>query len=95
MSAEELRVDGSSKEAYARSIRAMQDSLAPEDREAFDKGLIDLAITRFYPEAVARNRELIHYLQPALDAAPTTLHGVTRAEILARGRAAIAGGDTR
>ncbi len=71
----------------------MEDSLAPEDREAFAKGLVDLAITRFFPEAVARNRELIHHLQPALDAAPTTLNGVTRAEILAHGRAAIAAGQ--
>ena len=79
-------VDGSSKEAYERSVKAMADELSDEDKEAFGRGLINLIITRYPPATGAEGLAMLQFMQPAVEAAHITLDGVTRDEILAKGR---------
>ena len=86
VSAAELRIDGTSKETYERSLGAMIDSLNKRDMDAFQKGLINLIVTRYPPAKGAVGRQILRFLQPAIAAAPTTLNGITKSEILAHGR---------
>lgn len=84
--AQGMVVDGSSKEAYERSVKAMADELSDEDKEAFGRGLINLIITRYPPATGAEGLAMLQFMQPAVEAAHITLDGVTRDEILAKGR---------
>ena len=94
-SAQEMRVDGSSKETYERSIRAMADGLSEQDKEAFGRGLFSLIITGYPPAAGAEGLGMIHFVKPAVEAAHITLDGVSRAEILAKGREILAKDATK
>jgi hypothetical protein len=85
-SAEVLVVDGSTRESYERSVKAMAESLPEEDREVFAKGLINLIITRYPPAQGAEGFQVLQFMQPAAAAAHITLDGVTRSEILEKGR---------
>lgn len=85
-SAETLKIDGSSKEAYERSIKAMADSLSGAEKEMFSKGLINLIITRYPPAAGAEGLTLLQFIQPAVESAHIHMDGVAVEEILARGR---------
>ena len=84
--AEDFVVDGSTREAYERSIKTMAESLPEEDRELFAKGLIDLVFTRYPPAQGAKGLEALLFIQPAAEAAHITLDGVGREEIVERGR---------
>lgn len=79
-------VDGSSKEAYEKSLKAMADQLSPADKEIFSKGLINLMITRYPPAAGAQGLMLMQFMSAAIEAAPVNMNGVTADEIMARGR---------
>ncbi len=79
-------VDGSSKEAYEKSLKAMADQLSQADKEIFSKGLINLMITRYPPAAGAQGLVLMQFTPAAIEAAPTNMNGVTADEIMARGR---------
>ncbi len=86
LSAEEMTVDGSSKEAYERSIKAMVDRLPDEDKEAFGRGLINLIITRYPPAQGAEGLAMLQFMEPAMEAAHVTLSGVSRDDIVSKGR---------
>jgi hypothetical protein len=79
-------VDGTSKEGYEKSLKAMADQLSAADKEVFSKGLINLIITRYPPAAGAQGLILMQFMQPAIEAAPINMNGVTADEIMARGR---------
>jgi hypothetical protein len=83
-------VDGTSKENYEKSLKAMADQLSAEDKQVFSKGLINLMITRYPPAAGAQGLILLQFMQPAIEAAPVNMNGVTADEIMARGRELVA-----
>lgn len=83
-------VDGSSKEAYERSLQKMVDSLREEEKEAWQEGLINLIIERYPPASGVTGFELFALLPAAVEAAPVTMDGVTFVEILSRGNAVLA-----
>lgn len=85
-----MTVDGSSQEAYERSVKAMADSLSEADREAFARGLINLIITRYPAAQGAEGLAMFQFMEPAVEAAHITLDGVPMSEILERGREIIA-----
>lgn len=83
-------VDGSSKENYEKSLKAMADQLSAADKEVFSKGLINLMITRYPPAAGAQGLMLLQFMPQAIEAAPVNMNGMTADEIMARGRALVA-----
>ncbi|WP_143524032.1 S46 family peptidase [Rhizobium rhizosphaerae] len=83
-------VDGSSKENYEKSLKAMADQLSSADKEVFSKGLINLMITRYPPAAGAEGLMLLQFMPQAIEAAPVNMNGVTADEIMARGRELVA-----
>ena len=83
-------VDGTSKESYERSIKAMADQLSPEDKEIFSKGLINLIVTRYPPATGAQGFALLQFMPQAIESAHVNLAGVTADEIMARGRELVA-----
>lgn len=83
-------VDGTSKETYEKSLKAMADQLSEGDKQVFSKGLINLMITRYPPAAGAQGLMLLQFMQPAIEAAPVNMNGVTADEIMARGRELVA-----
>jgi hypothetical protein len=85
-SAEELRIDGSSDESFSRSMSAIARSLAPDEREAYKRGLMNIVLARYPPAAHAQGAALVSLINPAIKAAHTTLDGMTKDEIVARGR---------
>lgn len=84
--AEEMRVDGSSVESYERSVKAMADTLSPEDKRVFGRGLMSLIVTKYPPAQGAEGLLFLQAVTAAMEAAHITMDGVTRSEILARGR---------
>lgn len=84
--AQEMTVDGSTQESYERSVKAMVESLPEEDREVFGKGLMNLIITHYPPAQGAEGFQALQFIEPAIEAAHITLDGVSKSEILARGR---------
>ncbi len=84
--ADELRIDGTSKESFANSTAKMAEDLGPEEKELFQKGLLNLIITRYPPAQGAEGFALLAFMPQAVEVAHTTMNGVTRTEILARGR---------
>jgi hypothetical protein len=90
VTAQGMTVDGSSQEAYERSVKAMADSLSEADREAFARGLINLIITRYPAAQGAEGLALLQFMEPAVEAAHITLDGVPMSEILERGREIVA-----
>ncbi|MFT4163431.1 hypothetical protein [Shinella sp.] len=83
-------VDGTSKESYERSIKAMADQLSPEDKEVFSKGLINLIVTKYPPAAGAQGFALLQFMPQAIESAHINMAGVTADEIMARGRELVA-----
>lgn len=94
-SAQDMTVDGTSKETYERSIKAMAEGMSTEDREAFGRGLINLIVTRYPPAQGAQGLAMIQFMEPAVNAAHITLDGVSREEILAKGREIVANDATK
>jgi hypothetical protein len=84
--AEPMVVDGISQETYERSIREMADTLSETERETFAKGLVNLILTRYPPAQGAEGFQQLQFMQAAVEAAHISMNGVTREEILARGR---------
>jgi hypothetical protein len=84
-SAEELRIDGSSEASFARSMSAIAKSLTPDEREAYKRGLMNIVLAHYPPAANAEGAALVSLINPALKAAHTTLNGMTKDEIVARG----------
>ncbi len=83
-------VDGTSKETYEKSLKTMADQLSAADKEVFSKGLINLIITRYPPATGAQGLMLLQFMQPAIEASPVNMNGVTADEIMARGRELVA-----
>jgi hypothetical protein len=92
--AQPMKIDGSSKENYEASIKAMADSLSAENKEIFSKGLINLILTRYPPAIGAEGLTLLQFIQPAVEAAHIHMNGVTVEEIMARGRQLALGQST-
>lgn len=93
--AQQMVVDGSSKEAYERSLKAMVQGMSDEDREAFARGLINLMVTRYPPASGAEGLGMLQFMEPAVEAAYITLDGTTRDEILEKGREIVAADAAR
>jgi hypothetical protein len=85
-SAEELRIDGTSEESFAKSMSAIAKSLTPDEREAYKRGLMNIVLAHYPPAANAKGAALVSLINPAIKAAHTTLNGMTKDEIVARGR---------
>jgi hypothetical protein len=79
-------IDGSSKDAYERSVKAMTEGMSKEDKEIFGHGLLSLILTRYPPAQGAKGFEVLQLMAPALEAAHITLDGLSLDEILAAGR---------
>lgn len=93
--ADEFVVDGSTREAYERSIKSMVESLQDADQELFAKGVLNLILTRYPPAQGAKGLQALLFMQPAVESAHITLDGITREEILARGRELAAAKEAR
>jgi hypothetical protein len=85
-SAEVLRIDGTSEESFAKSMSAIARSLTPDEREAYKRGLMNIVLAHYPPAANAEGAALVSLINPAIKAAHTTLNGMTKDEIVARGR---------
>ena len=83
-------VDGTSKESYERSIKAMADQLSPQDKEVFGKGLINLIITKYPPAVGAEGLAMLQFMPQAIESAHINMAGVTADEIMERGRKLVA-----
>ena len=81
--AQELVVDGSSKEAFDASMSAMAASLPPEQKKAFADGAMKLILEGYPLAAGLEGPALLQMLPKAMEAAPATLNGVTLSQILA------------
>ncbi|WP_265517585.1 hypothetical protein [Nitratireductor luteus] len=88
--ADSMEIDGTSKETFSRSVKTMADAVPEPDKEAFQKGLLNLIITRYPPAAGAEGLALMAFMGPAVEASHTTMDGVTKEEILKRGRELLA-----
>lgn len=96
-SAADLRIDGSSKETFDRSAKAMADTLSESDKEIFARGLMNIIITDYPPAKGAEGLAVFAFASAAVDAAHITAAGKTLPEIMARGRklaAETGGGET-
>lgn len=88
--AQDQVVDGSSTETYERSVKSMVEGMSDEDREAFGRGLMNLIITGYPAAQGAEGLAMLQFMEPAVGAAHITLDGVSRDEILTRGREIVA-----
>ncbi len=79
-------IDGTTKESYERSLKAIADQLTPEEKEVFSKGLINLILTRYPPAADAKGLMLLQFMGPAVEAAHINMNGLSADDILKRGR---------
>ena len=84
-SASDFRVNGTTKMTYDSSLKVMFDSLPQADQEAFRKGLLNLIVTEYPPAKGVAKKRLLQFVTPALNVAPTTMHGKSLSEILNRG----------
>jgi len=84
--ADDLRIDGTSKESFAKSVGTMAATVAPADKEAFQKGLLNLIVTKSPPAAGAEGLQLLSVMPQAMEVAHVTLDGYTRDQILEHGR---------
>ncbi len=84
--AKEYVVDGSSVEAYERSIKAMADSLNEQDKKDFGRGLLNMILTEYSAAHGATGLSLLQFMGPAIKAAHISMDGHTLEEILERGR---------
>lgn len=84
--ADEMKIDGTSKETFTTSAKAMVESLNPEQREIFQKGLLNLIVTRYPPASGIEGFPMLSMMPQAMEVAHVTMNGVTKDEILERGR---------
>ncbi|ESY72768.1 hypothetical protein X743_14405 [Mesorhizobium sp. LNHC252B00] len=84
--ANELTIDGTTKETFAASTKAIADSLSPEEKPIFQAGLLNLIVTRYPPASGATGLALLAFMPQAAEVAHITMNGVTKSEILARGQ---------
>ncbi|TGT91714.1 MULTISPECIES: hypothetical protein [unclassified Mesorhizobium] len=84
--ADEMKIDGTSKETFTLTAKAMVESLKPDEKETFQKGLLNLIITRYPPAQGLEGFPLLALMPEAMEVAHTTMNGVTKDEILERGR---------
>lgn len=80
-------VDGSSKEAFDRSMMEMSSALSPEDRRTFSEGAMHLILEGYPLTAGLNGFERLTVLPMAMEAAHMILDGVTFEEIMEAGRA--------
>ena len=93
--AQTMAIDGAGRDAFERSLREMTETLSDADRNIFREGLPDLIVTRHPLTAGADGAALMLTLPAAMQAAHVTPDGVTRAEIMARGREIVTGRGRR
>lgn len=86
VSAGELTIDGTSQESFEASIREMTEGLSDVDAKAFASGLLNMILTEYPPAKGQDGLSVLFFGEEAAKAAPRTLDGKTRAEIIARGR---------
>ena len=84
--ADELKIDGTSKETFAKSVGAMAATLSPADKEVFQKGLMNLMVTKYPPAEGAEGLQMLAFMPQAIEVAHVTLNGYTRNQILEHGR---------
>jgi hypothetical protein len=83
---EELTIDGTSQETFEESIRLMTEDLNEEDVQAFADGMMNMILTEYPPAKGQDGFSILLFGAEAVKAAPRTLDGRSRAEILERGR---------
>lgn len=76
-------IDGSSDEAFEKSIKQMVDKLGEEEKEAFSQAMIRMMLERYPPATGADGLAALSFLPKAIEAAPRTMNGVTYEEIRA------------
>lgn len=81
----ELTIDGSSQESFEASIREMTEGLSDADAKAFASGLMNMILTEYPPAKGQEGLSVLFFGEEAAKAAPRTLDGKTRAEIIERG----------
>lgn len=80
-------IDGSSKESFARSAKAIADSLTDEEKELYSNGFLFL-LKESHPLArEAKGFELITIMTEAVENAHIYMDGVTKEQILVAGKA--------
>lgn len=84
--ADELTIDGTTQETFEASIREMTEGLSDEDAKAFAAGLMNMILTEYPPAKGQEGLSILFFAEEATKAAPRTLNGKTRDEILERGR---------
>lgn len=84
--ADEMTINGTSKETFAASAAAMAESLKPDEKAIYRDGLLNLILTRYPPADGAQGLSLLAMMPQAMEVAHTTMNGVTKTEILERGR---------
>lgn len=82
----DLKIDGTSKETFERSTKAMADTLSNADREIFASGLLNLILTEYPPARGLDGFALLAIGSQAVEAAHITMNGKTMSEIMERGR---------
>lgn len=84
--ADELKIDGTSKETFAKSVGAMTATLSAADKEVFQKGLMNLMVTKYPAAEGAEGLQMLAFMPQAIEVAHVTLNGYTRDQILEHGR---------
>lgn len=84
--ADDLTIDGTSQETFEASVREMTEGLSDGDAKAFAAGLMNVILTEYPPAKGQEGLSILFFGEEATKAAPRTLNGKTRDEILERGR---------
>ncbi len=82
----EWTIDANSREGVESDLRQMSEGLSATEKQIFLAGVMNIAIDRFPPSAGTAGLIRLGLFDAAMDAAPQTLNGVTRDEIMAVGR---------
>lgn len=76
-------IDGSSQESYERSMLEFVQDLDEEEKELFAGALFRLVLDRYPPATGSDGFARLAFIQPAMEAAPRLLDGVTFEELRA------------
>lgn len=79
-------IDGSSRDSFERSAKAMVDSLPESERDDFGKALLNMILTRYPAASGAEGLALLSLMPAAMESAHITMDGVEMSEILERAK---------
>ena len=80
------KIDGSSKDAFERTAKAIIESLPSNEKKIFQDGMMNIIVTNNSLTSGLKGLDLLAALPRAMETAHITLDGMTKEEILARGR---------